>query len=213
MGAERVNVGVAQSPADEAFAMAYKKLLSNNAVQFDLPPHKTPPLPGVPPWLKELLEALAMAGPGVRSLLWAGLAVAAALVLFAIFRVVRGRWRRTRPETDDVVEWRPEARSARALLADADELAEAGQFGAAAHLVLLRSVEQIAKHRPNTLRPSLTSRDIVGVAHLPGDVRAAFAAIARIVESGLFASRPVGRDSWLRARAAYEAIAFPKVWR
>ena len=78
--------------------------------------------------------------------------------------------------------------------------------------MLQRTVEQIGARRPDMVRPALTSRDITRVEGLPGDVARAFTLIAGIVESGLFAARPVGADAWGRARSAYEAVAFPKAW-
>jgi hypothetical protein len=216
VGAEAASNAAAQASPDAAFAFAHKKLLSDNAIQFDLPAYVPPTPPTLPPWLRALFKALGdalpMAGPGVKSLLWAVLAVAVGLALFGAYRFARRRWPRVSTAADDGVEWRPDAAPARALLDEADALAAGGRYGEAAHLVLLRSVEQIAARRPAALRPSLTSRDIVREAPLPTDVRSAFAAIADIVEAGVFAARPVGQAAWLHARAAYEDIAFPKAW-
>ena len=62
------------------------------------------------------------------------------------------------------------------------------------------------------VRPALTSRDIAQVDGLPGDVASAFGLIAGVVETGLFAARPVGAEAWAKCREAYEAVAFPHAW-
>jgi hypothetical protein len=100
----------------------------------------------------------------------------------------------------------------RALLAEADALAAQGEYDKAVHLLLRRSVADIATRLPDFLRPSLTSRDIAAEPSLPAQARAAFTQIARIVESALFARRPVGAQGWRDARGAYERFAFRDAW-
>jgi hypothetical protein len=101
---------------------------------------------------------------------------------------------------------------ARTLLSEADALAASGDYDEAVHLLLRRSVEDISQRMPHFLRPSLTARDIAGATPLPDRARAAFAQIARIVESALFAQRPVGVDGWREARDAYGRFAFRDAW-
>ncbi|MGT2468752.1 DUF4129 domain-containing protein [Mesorhizobium atlanticum] len=76
------------------------------------------------------------------------------------------------------------------------------------HLLLRRSVADIATRIPDFLRPSLTARDIAAASSIPTRPRAAFSEIARIVEAALFARRPVGAEGWRQARGAYERFAF-----
>ena len=204
--------------ADARFAAAHKALLADPRIQFDLPVH--PPEPPPPAWLKQffdwIIEAfkkLAEAGPVVRILFWLIVATVVLALLRWLWPHALRLWRhlrRTKPTEDEG--WRPEAAPARALLAEADALAAKGAYAEAAHLVLLRSVEQIDARRPHMVRPALTSRDIAGVDGLPGDVARAFKLIAGVVETGLFAARPVGAEVWARCREAYEAVAFPRAW-
>ena len=110
------------------------------------------------------------------------------------------------------VDYRPDAEVARALLADADELAAQGRFAEAVHILLLRSIEDMQRFRPGSVRPAATSRDIAGLEVLPVTARPAFAAMAERVEVSLFGARAVDAEGFARARSDYEAFAFPKAW-
>ena len=218
----KVGVGLEQGtmvaqPA--SFADAHRALFADTSIQFDLPAKAPEPPP--PNWLisffkalQHFFEWLSHEGPLVKTVFWIAVAAIVLLVAWRLWLVAArlfARWR-DNPEGGDAVDWRPEAAPARALLAEADALAALGDYAEAAHLVLLRSVEQIGAQRPRMVRPALTSRDIAAIDGLPGDVAAAFAKIAGIVETGMFAARPVGADAWAQARAAYEAVAFPRAW-
>ncbi len=194
----------------DGFAAAHARLLADGSVQFDLPP--VPPVPPPPSWLPALIQWLGRQGTPIKWIFWTGVAVVSLLLLRAIWQWLAPRWRRGTAIDAAEPEWRPEAGPARALLAEADALAAQGQFAEAAHLVLLRSVEQIAARRPDTLRPALTSRDIARAPSLPGDVAHAFALIADVVEAGLFGGRVIGFEAWTRCRNAYEAMALPRAW-
>jgi hypothetical protein len=98
------------------------------------------------------------------------------------------------------------------LLSDADALAAKGRYAEAIHLLLLRSIQEIAQHRPTILKPALTSREISALRELPEAARLAFAQIARIVEQALFAGREVGSHEYAQCRQAYERFAFPDLW-
>lgn len=203
---------------DARFDAAHKALLADTRIQFDLPTHAPEPPP--PEWLKRVLEwivegfkKLAEAGPVVRILFWLIVATVVLALLRWLWPHALRLWRHLRrTKTIEDEGWRPEAAPARALLAEADALAADGAYAEAAHLVLLRSVEQIGARRPHMVHPALTSRDIAGVDGLPGDVARAFGLIAGVVETGLFAARPVGAEAWAQCREAYEAVAFPRAW-
>ncbi len=181
--------------------------------QFDRSMFVEPKIPG---WLVWLGQALKQAAPYLKYVFWVGLAVLALLILYAIAReILRLRKPTPRPDGPRLTAdppWRPDAAQARDLLTAADRLAGEGQFLEAAHLLLLRSVEDIQKHRPKALRVSLTAREIAALPALPEAARPAFASIARVVERGLFGGRAVDGDDFAACRAAYEAFALPEGW-
>ena len=190
--------------ATQTVAEAHARLRANPDIQFDLP-HAPPPRPPVH-WNI----------PGLDFLFWPLVAIGAALIVFVIARTVYFRLQtgpgevRAEPEPE---KWRPEEKVARALLAEADAMAEAGRYDEAARLLLHRSLEDIAARRPRLLRPALTSREIARVSALPDMVRGAFAAMAAPVERSLFGGRTLDRSAWEEARAAYGEFALPGSWR
>lgn len=200
------------------FDAAHRSLLADPRIQFDLPARAPEPLPPdwlvrFLKWLGEQFDRLGDAGPAIRIVFWLIVACVVLLLLRALWPLAVQLWQRLRGRAEaEPEDWRPAAGPARALLAEADALAAEGAYAEAAHLVLLRSVEQIGARRPHFVRPALTSRDIARIDGLPGDVARAFTLIAGVVESGLFAARPVGAEAWARCREAYEAVAIPRAW-
>ncbi|MET3663549.1 DUF4129 domain-containing protein [Caulobacter sp. 1776] len=204
---------VSDKASGGAVEQAHQRLAHDASFQFDramVVPPKTPD------WLIWLGKALRVVAPFLKYVFWAGLAILALLILYAIAReILRLRRPAARPEGPRLTAdppWRPDAGEARDLLAAADRLAGEGLFLEAAHLLLLRSVEDIQKHRPRALRVSLTAREIAVLPALPEAARPGFASIARVVERGLFGGRPVDGDDFAACRAAYEAFALPEGW-
>jgi len=129
-------------------------------------------------------------------------------VLWIAWSLLWPLWRErgTRHEVAEP-EWAPQREEALALLEDADRLAAQGLYGEAAHLLLKRSIGQIARARPDWLAPSSTAREIGTIAGLPGEARTAFGTIASLVERARYALRPLGADEWRAAREAYSRFA------
>lgn len=207
---------VAQPGTSDAewLAKMHKQLLADDSIQFDLPGLVRPE---PPEWLKPFVEALAKIGPYMIYLFWGAVIIGIAIIALLLVLEARGvawrlPWRRTRKEAEEKDEWRPDAGAAQILLSEADALAARGAYDEAVHLLLRRSVADIATRLPDFLRPSLTARDIAAAGSIPTRPRAAFSEIARIVESALFARRPVGAEGWQRARGAYERFAFRDAW-
>jgi len=198
--------------AEAKLAAAHRALLETPGIQFDF--KGAPPAPKPPPWLKGLAEFLEVIAPVMVVVFWAGVAAG---VLFIVYLVAREfapeSWFRRRSTVSDVADWRPDAAAARALLEDADRLAEAAGFEEAIHVLLFRSIDDLAGRRPGVVRPALTSRDIAGLSVLPPAARAAFARLAGAVEQTFFGGRPAGADAFREARADYEAFAFAEGWR
>ncbi|MEC3950755.1 DUF4129 domain-containing protein [Sphingobium sp. HWE2-09] len=221
---------------DDRLAAAHRALLSGGDVQFDMmpAPARQPP----PAWLKALGEwlekALAPVGrflrwigsfmpdaPYARIFLWTIIAVLALLILWMVVdRVRNGEWRlprwrrrRTAMAVDGAEDdWTPDAAPARAWLEEADALAAQGHYAQAVHHLLLRSVEDLARRRPQIVRPALTSRDLSRADGIPSAPRRLFAEIAQAVERSLFGGRPIDADEWGRCRHAYADFAQTRNW-
>ncbi|WP_240992487.1 MULTISPECIES: DUF4129 domain-containing protein [Mesorhizobium] len=198
----------------EWLAKAHEQLISDKSIQFELAAY-VPPQP--PDWLKPLLDLLSSLGPYMIYLFWGAVLSGAAIILLLVFLEMKGiawrlPWQRARRETEAEEAWRPDAGAAQILLSEADALAARGDYDEAVHLLLRRSVADIAGRLPDFLRPSLTARDIAAAASVPAKARVAFTEIARIVEAALFARRPVGAEGWRQARGAYERFVFRDAW-
>jgi hypothetical protein len=231
-------VGEAAGEKAAEFRAAHDALLHDASVQFQLsrptPPAKPPAwMDALGDWLKDVLQpigrALAWLGslfpdaPDARILLWGVIAIAGAFMLWmAVQRIRHGEWRwpdlrrrRFRAlalgEDDDQSLF--EAAPVRAWLREADALAAAGRFAEAAHLLLFRSVEDLARRRPGSVQPALTARELAAAPAFPARARTCFAAIATVVERSFFGGRPVDADDWRTTRATYEEFALPGSWR
>jgi hypothetical protein len=200
---------------------AHEALLRQTDLQFQL--SQAPPPRPPPDWLLKLLQPLAKAlGGGVKALgpvapyiFWTGVALGAAFILFLIgqrlFAVKRGLVM-GQLKLAGAERWRPAPEQARALLEEADRLAADGRFVEAAHLILLRSIQDIQSRRPRAVAISLTSRDIARLEALPPPARALFTGIAEAVEISLFGGRPLDREGYARCRDAYSSFAEAGSW-
>lgn len=180
-------------------------------------------------WLGEVLEPVQRFfgwllgflpdAPVARAVLWVVLALLAAALLWAVAERLRhGEWRLPRRRSrvaavEPEPEWAPEAAQTRGWLQEADALAAEGRYAEAAHHLLHRSIEDLARRRPQLVQPALTSRELAAAPAVPPAARGLFAGIAGLVERSLFGGRPVGPDDWRGARAAYADFALPGAWR
>ena len=201
-------------PTQTDIASIHAQLLADQSIQFSMASPK-PPVP--PAWLRPLLELLERLGPFLVYIFWAAVIAGAAIILLLILQEVTGArwrlpWQRRAAETAIADDLAPDQAAARALLTDAEALAERGDYDAAVHLLLQRSVEDIVERMPGFVRPSLTARDIAAAQSLPERARSTFGTIAMVVEAALFARRPVGLAGWTRARDAYADFALRGSW-
>lgn len=203
----------------ERAAEAWEAVRADSSIQFAPVeiPEQAPPEP--PAWLKALFEWLGdllaplgewlgMSWPVFR---WVLLGIGIVLALILLWRLLAPAfaWRpRARIEE---AEWAPDRTQAVALLEEADRLAAEGRYDEATHLLLERSVGQIAAARPELVEPSSTARELAALPALPDAAREAFAAIAERVERSLFALRSLGADDWQAARDAYADFALQRL--
>jgi hypothetical protein len=207
----------ATQTATEA-AHDWEAIRASADIQFAPLPPIQPPQP--PEWLAALGrflqrvfgplgEWLGMSWPTFEKVL-VGLAVVLVLaLLWALLAPVVRRMRQPRPIVEGT--WTPDRDDALALLEDADRLAAAGRFDEATHLLLRRSVGQIAEVRPDWIHPASTAREIGGLTALPHAARHAFAVIAAQVERSRYALRRLNQDDWQAARNAYAQFALVEI--
>lgn len=204
----------AGSGADSGWARDWQAVRDGGDIQLAPLAPSAPPQP--PEWLKRLGEWLeALFGPLGR---WLGMSWPvfekvllglALLALLALGWVLVRRWLGARRPGGEGAPagWTPDRAEALALLEDADRLAAAGDYAEAVHLLLRRSVGQIAAARPAWIEPASTAREIAALDALPARARAAFALIAERVERSRFALRALVLEDWQAARAAYADFA------
>lgn len=188
----------------------------------------TPPPKGKPRpretnggWLPDIFKWLFGSGAWIWSALgWGLIALLVLGILYLTVPVVRdfvdgvvGRFRAPKATQEDEWQWQPDQEASRDLLNEAEALARDGRFDAAVHLLLGRSVEDIARRQPQLLKPAYTARTISEMTALPPAARNAFGTIATIVERGIWARRPVDAQDWGTARDAYSAFAFGDSWK
>lgn len=196
------------------FDEAWRNLRADEDIQFSeiVLPERQP----TPSWFEEFMEWLGSIMQPVGNamvsswpvLKWALIIGVGLLILFLLYRVLSPLLLDKKPgqdESDD--QWSPEESEALALLEEADRLAREGRFDEATHLLLKRSVGQIAAARPHLVEPSSTARELSADPRLPEAARTAFAVIADRVERSLFALVRLDRDDWNAAREAYAEFA------
>jgi hypothetical protein len=212
-----VTAGASATAGSDA-ARDWEAVRAASDIQFAPVGPVVPPRPPVPPewllrfgeWLQKVFGGLGdwfgIPWPVFEKIL-IGLAIlGAAILLWAILRPLIARLRQPRTPSAEP-EWTPDRHQALALLEDADRLAAEGRYDEATHLLLKRSVGQIAEARPDWLNPASTAREIANILSLPAAARTAFAAIAQRVERSRFALRPLVADDWQAARKAYADFA------
>jgi hypothetical protein len=200
--------------ATQDAARDWQAVRAEGDIQFaPLPAPKPPEVPGwveaLARFVRSLLEPFGAIGWVLFWLLAA--AVVAGLVYF-LWRLVEP-WFDRSPRPAPVADqgWVPDRDAALALLEDADRLAAEGRFDEATHLLLRRSVAQIAEARPDWVLAASTAREIAAIGALPSAAQTAFAIIATRVERSLFALRHLDAGDWTAAREAYAAFALERL--
>ena len=209
----------AQSAQDAA--AAWQRVHANPDIQF-MPIEIVVKPAKDPDWLTALLKffrtifepigrALGLSWPVLQ---WVLIGLAVVLALYAVWRLsepLRLGWQRKQTAASAEAEWTPDQAEALALLEDADALAREGRYDEAAHLLLRRSVQQIAAARPDWIGRASTAREIGALPALPERARSTFTQIAGLVERSLFALRSLSAEDWQAARGAYAEFALERL--
>lgn len=194
-------------------AEAWRDVRADESIQYAQVPMPERAPPG---WFRRFMEWLSdLLSPVAQALVsnwfwlkWALLAIGIALLLYGLIRLIApdllARRKRQSAEEDD---WTPHQDEVLALLEEADRLASEGRYDEATHLLLKRSVRQIAAARPDIVEPSSTARELSAEPRIPEGARSAFGVIAQRVERSLFALTKLSSDDWQAARDAYADFA------
>lgn len=211
---EQTDSSEAGGASADALRRAYADIRADESLQFERTGFIPPEIPAWLSWISDGLRAMA---PVFEVLFWIGLALIVAALAYVIIReILKLRLppaKAKSPLAAPEPVWHPDESVARSLLAAVDALAAEGRFAEAAHLLLLRSVEDIELRRPRALAVSLTSREIARFEGLPDSARPAFTSIAQIVERSLFGGRAIDAADFSECRRAYEEFALPGGWR
>jgi len=196
--------------AGDKFEQLHRELLTDPALQFAFE-QRDPPQPP-PSWLEPLLKLFEALAPFLSYIFWAGVAVVAAMIVYAIATELIRRLPQQKAEPSPeaeipVAEFRPAAARAHALLEEADRLAKEGRYGEAVRILLHRSIEDMEAAYPATIAPSMTSREISMLNFLSQQGRTTFVKIAQAVEASLFAGRALTADQFADCRRSYESFA------
>ncbi len=146
--------------------------------------------------------------PIPEEVLWLGLAVAAALILYALRDELAKLFHRVEPG------WEPPPAGAGEImmsretdaLAAADRLSREGNFVEAMHVLLLHSLAEIRRQLGEKFADSLTSREILRVARLTAPGRMSLREIVAAVERTYFGAYPAAAGDYAACRRNFETL-------
>lgn len=90
---------------------------------------------------------------------------------------------------------------------DADQLAHEGRFADAIHILLLRTLHELASQNLVRVTTSMTSREVLARVPLIGDARTALAGLVTAVELTWFGDDVPGANDYARCREQFEVFA------
>ncbi len=203
---------LAQNAAlDDAFQQTAQEVLAERRYQTELP---GPPEPEALPPPRDPLEIPEGAATVGRVLFWGLLLAGGALLAYRLI-LEGGRLIRRGPAlkaTEENGPARPAARGRQregGALEEADRLARQGRFGDAMHTLLLAGLDDLRRRQAAALAPSLTSREILAIAGLSAEVKAALAPMVNLVELEHFGGRPSGAPEYQTCRENFQRLATP----
>lgn len=138
---------------------------------------------------------------------WVVLAVGVVLLAWLLAREA-GRWL-GRGRSTPVPRAQPPAPGAPAPppeLTEIDALAGRGDFAAAAHLLLLRTLRHLAERGQARLAAAATSREVLRSVTLPPASRDALGELVGTVERGYFGGKALSAQDWQRSLACHRRL-------
>jgi hypothetical protein len=143
-------------------------------------------------------------------LLWGLLVVAIVLVIAIFVREMSGMKGKEEPVQKPGEEDDGGARLAAVIERprdDADQLAHEGRFADAIHVLLLRTLHELASQSLVRVTPAMTSREVLARVPLLGDARDALAGLVTAVELTWFGDDVPGPDDYARCRQQFQVFA------
>ena len=198
----------AAAGAGDHFAAAHAAVLRDHQLQFHFTEFVRPE---TPQWVGPLAEFLRAIAPFLGYVFWGGVAIIVLVILYALFSEIRRRMparaEKSQAPAPAAPDYRPTAIRARALLEEADRLANEGRYGEAARVLLHRSVEDFENVLKIAIGPALTSREIARLDRLSPQGRTTFSGIASAVERSLFGGQALTASQYSECREAYANFA------
>jgi len=173
------------------------RVIARERIQTDLP-NAQPEDPG---W------GLGLPRQAGELVLWGGVAIGALVIAYSL-RDSLPTWSRSRRIEQgveaDVASARDAAMSSARL--EADDLARAGRYGEAMHVLLLRALSELRERLKVSFADSLTSREIVRRAPLDAAGRERFSSMVKAVERVVFGDEGGDENAYFACRANFEAL-------
>jgi hypothetical protein len=145
-------------------------------------------------------------GSFVSFLLWGALGIGAIFLILFIIREIGRRQKDAKIDPDEDVigeEPAPVEAELAAPLDDAELLARAGKFAEAIHMLLLRTLAELAR-ADGKVAAHLTSREILASIRLREGAREALTELVNVVEPTWFGDDVPGELDWQRCKAQFD---------
>jgi hypothetical protein len=140
-------------------------------------------------------------------LIWAALAIGVAVVLYSVRDEIPWLRAGNRAQWSDDGEFGASAAGVQMHGAPAaDELAGEGRYVEAMHILLLNALAEIRRRVGEHFADSLTSREILRRANLPGEGRVLLRDLITRVELSYFGAYPAERDDYLACRRSFDLL-------
>ena len=191
---------------------AVEQVLSASTIQSEMPHDEPPPSVSVSPIVEFIANMFGWLAPLFNSvlklLIWAAILVAAALLIMLVvtelsryLATVRGRTTAS-ADSDDVDE-DGLALDGIGTLADADRLAEAGDFAGAVRILLFRSLDALREKVDLIEFPFLTSRELLELAPLGDRAKNELGEVISIEELSHFGGRVLNGETYSDCRGSF----------